>query len=170
MRLKKIMLAGVSMLALAVASSEAMAAHFDFTGTVDFYTVPVSGIYDVTVAGAQGGGNGATPGGKGAIVHGNVFLAGGTLLDIFVGGIGGSSEDSGGGGGGTFVFFGSPFSPLAVGGGGGGAGFGGAALGLPFVESAIEHGGVMPEATQAELEDADAAQTRRNVEAAGSQR
>ena len=126
MRLKKIMLAGVSMLAMTVASSEAMATRFGYTGTEDFYTIPGSGIYDVTVAGAQGGGSNA---GLGAIIHGNVFLTAGTLLDIFVGGIGGSSGHGdlggGGGGGGTFVFLDSPFSRLAVGGGGGGGGYGG---------------------------------------------
>ena len=122
MRLKKIMLAGVSLLALAVGASEAMAANFGYTGTEDFYTIPVSGIYDVTVAGAQGGGNPAAPGGLGAIVHGNVFLTGGTLLDIFVGGIAGPSAHGAGGGGGSFVLLDNPVSPLAIGGGGGGAG------------------------------------------------
>ena len=126
MRLKKIMLAGVSMLALAVASSEAMAASFGFTGAEDFYTIPVSGIYDVTAAGAQGGGNNPGSGGAGAIVHGKVFLSAGTILDIVVGGIGGTDgDDGGGGGGGTFVFLDSPFTRLAIGGGGGGAGFSG---------------------------------------------
>ena len=53
--MKKILLAGVSILALATAASSAQADVFNYTGTIVDYTVPTTGLYEITAFGAQGG-------------------------------------------------------------------------------------------------------------------
>jgi len=99
------LLAGVSLLAMLVGATSAGATLFKYTGAIQDYVVPASGIYDITVAGAQGGNSGFNPndansagvpafppglGGGGAILGGDVYLTGGTTLEIVVGGIGGT--------------------------------------------------------------------------------
>lgn len=89
------------------------------------YTVPATGIYDITAYGAQG-----WLGGYGAVIGGDVKLTVGETLAILVGFTGGSPGEliggpppgngGGGGGGGTFVVLGN--TPLVVAGGGGGEG------------------------------------------------
>jgi len=100
---------------------------FDFTGAWQSYTVPVTGVYDITGYGAQGGlsDDGYTSyeyaGGQGAEASGDFSLAAGDTLAIAVGGAGDSGFYGGGGGGGSFVL--APNSvPLVVAGGGGGGG------------------------------------------------
>lgn len=120
---------------------------FAYAGSIVDYTVPTTGIYDITTAGAQGGKGFfeyASPesliitslGGLGAVIGGEYLLAAGDVLEIAAGSRGGDalvspyppSEDAGGdggGGGGSFVALVSSLSPLPVplvvaGGGGGG--------------------------------------------------
>jgi hypothetical protein len=101
---------------------------FDYTGSIQFYTIPTSGFYQVTAYGAQGGssecygctGAGGGLGGLGAGIGGYTFLTGGQRLSILVGGAAANAQAAAGGGGGTFVVLGGV--PLVVAGGGGGAG------------------------------------------------
>jgi hypothetical protein len=106
--MKKVLLVGVSLVALAgAAATSADAAVFGYTGGVVDYTVPHSGIWDVTAAGAQGGGSSGGTGGLGAVIGGDVFLHGGTVLTIAVGGQGASGNFGtifGGGGGAGFSY------------------------------------------------------------------
>jgi hypothetical protein len=97
---------------------------FNYSGGFAAYTVPATGLYDVTAYGAQGGsGFDGTVGGKGAEVGGDIMLTKGEVLTIDVGGAGGSGEGpggaGGGGGGGSFVV-GPNDAPIVIAGGGGG--------------------------------------------------
>ncbi|MGE5041619.1 MAG: InlB B-repeat-containing protein [Candidatus Levyibacteriota bacterium] len=97
------------------------------TGTIQTYSVPSTGTYQIEAYGAQGGNSQAgTVGGLGAYTKGTVSLNAGDTLQILVGQQGGGDCDPGngnGGGGGSFVAKGTtPASstPLVVAGGGGG--------------------------------------------------
>ena len=105
---------------------------FSSTGSIQQFTAPAAGTYDITVAGAQGG-NGALGnttqgiGGDGVVLSGTITLTAGEVLKIVVGGQGGNASGlgGGGGGGGSFVYVnGPPSQPLIVAGGGGGGGIG----------------------------------------------
>jgi PEP-CTERM motif len=108
---KRIWLAGASLLAIVLGSGDANAFVFGTVGAE--YTVPSTGYYDFTVAGAQGGASsGGGAGGNGAAVGGELFFDAGDTLNIVVGGpggqgFGGNGGYGGGGGGGSFVFGGS---------------------------------------------------------------
>jgi hypothetical protein len=125
-RAKQILLAGASILALMAGAAGARATTFDFTGSVQHFTVVTSGLYDIEAAGAQGGGGrtpiGPTSGGAGAEVGGEVFLTAGEMLDIVAGGLGatGTTTPAGAGGGFSGVFVAA--GPLIMAGGGGGGG------------------------------------------------
>ena len=82
-----------------------MLSAFAYTGAIQTYTVPLTGIYDITAAGAEGGESAQlfAPGGFGGILSGDVMLTAGTTLDVVVGGQGGTGLLSGGGGGGSFM-------------------------------------------------------------------
>jgi hypothetical protein len=112
------LLAAASLLALFAWDPAARAASFDFTGSLDTFTAPVTGSYRILAFGAQGGGDDASRGGNGAEIGGEFSLTAGEVLQIAVGGGGGVGP----GGGGSW------FSGLAGGGGGfgggGGRGFG----------------------------------------------
>jgi hypothetical protein len=97
------------------------------------WTVPTTGRYTITAAGAGGG---ATPlslavGGRGAVMQASLSLVQGDVLQIVVGqaGIdaqvpsGGLTPTDAGGGGGTFVVKKTGTQPLVVAGGGGGANY-----------------------------------------------
>ena len=95
---------------------------FEHTGNFETFTVPATGLYNITASGAQGGtpANFSGVGGLGAQVGGEVLLTQGTILSVAVGGQGISSGGFvGGGGGGSFVV-GSGNTPLVIAGGGGG--------------------------------------------------
>lgn len=96
------------------------------TQGIQEWTVPTTGIYSISIAGAKGGGTNA---GKGALMSGDFEFTQGQLLKILVGQMGTSSNNySGGGGGGSFVWLSSSTSePLIAAGGGGGQGGGGRA-------------------------------------------
>jgi hypothetical protein len=94
----------------------------DFQGYQD-WVVPVSGIYEFTVAGASGNnGSGSGSVGRGAIVKGRVPLTKGEIITIAVGQVGAASSNApwGGAGGGTFVVRKTGDEPLFVAGGGAG--------------------------------------------------
>lgn len=131
---KMILLAGASFAALA--SSAADAVTFGYTGGIQTYTVPTTGLYTLLAAGAQGAAADATRGhfygGLGARVSGRFLLTGGTTLYVAVGGQGEYKYfHTGGGGGGTFIYR-DLSTPMAIAGGGGGASFDfGGGAGLP---------------------------------------
>jgi MYXO-CTERM domain-containing protein len=109
--------------ALAAASS-ASGSIFVYSGSIDTYTVPTTGVYDISVSGAQGGLSEQYSGGAGAVVSGDVSLTAGEVLDIVVGQQGGAHNGAtGGGGGGSFVWVLSTSQLLAAAGGGGGAAY-----------------------------------------------
>ena len=78
----------MSVLALTIGAAKADT--IDFTGAEIYYTVPVSGLYDITAYGAQGG-PAVSFGGSGAEAGGDIFLSAGTTLTVVAGG-GGSSR------------------------------------------------------------------------------
>src|SRR6188768_3509342 len=93
---------------------------FNYTGTIQTYTVP-AGMSSISVEaiGAQGGASG----GLGASMYGEFTVTPGQVLSIIVGEeghlqVGGNSQNSAGGGGGSFVYDGSTLF-IAAGGGGG---------------------------------------------------
>lgn len=59
--LKKALLAGASVIALTVAAP-AIAATFEFTGSIEIGTIDTTGTYRVTLGGASGGAAGGTGG------------------------------------------------------------------------------------------------------------
>jgi len=88
---------------------DAMTATFGYTGGSQTYDVLSTGVYDLTAYGGQGGAwtHNNTPGGRGATVSGAITLTAGTVLDLEVGGLGGtgnSPDNPGGGGGGSWVY------------------------------------------------------------------
>jgi hypothetical protein len=93
----------------------------NFQGYQD-WTVPVSGIYEFTVAGASGyDGSGGGGAGRGAIVKGRTSLSKGEIITIVVGQRGTAPTSAnvwGGSGGGTFVVRKTGSQPLFVAGGG----------------------------------------------------
>ncbi|MEJ8803469.1 glycine-rich protein [Pontibacter sp. H249] len=109
---------------------------FNYTGSVQSFTAPVTGKYILETWGAQGGNDPQSPttifGGRGGYAKGEVTLTAGTTLYIYVGGQGtGSTASSwwstGGGGatdvrlvGGTWNDNASLYSRIIVAGGGGG--------------------------------------------------
>ena len=108
-------------------TASAQSTNFSYTGLVVTYTIPVTGNYQFTVAGAAGGSisnsDGGQQGGNGAVVVGTIYLTSGTVLDIAVGGLGGSdlvNGGAGGGGGGTFIYTNTSVPLMVAGGGGGG--------------------------------------------------
>jgi hypothetical protein len=125
-RAKRILLAGASMLALMAGATGASAEPFDFTGMDAIFTAPTTGLYDITVKGAQGGqatGLAVFTGGLGAVVGGEISLTAGEMLLVVVGGQGASGDFGvgyGGGGGGRSEVDGLG-NVLAIAGGGGGA-------------------------------------------------
>ena len=108
---------------------------FGFTGNVQTFTAPVSGYYNIKVAGASGGGYQGLCG-RGGVSQGNIYVTAGTTLYVYVGGNGlnhngwnggGSSGSFAGikycGGGATDIRYaaGNLSTRIIVAGGGGGA-------------------------------------------------
>lgn len=110
---------------------------FNVVNGIQQLSIPQSGVYRIEARGAQGGHATSTnnaqpnrPGGRGAIIRGDVFLEKGELIKIVVGqeGIGRQSigfndpfNERAGGGGGSFVWKDSGDLPLICAGGGGAA-------------------------------------------------
>lgn len=106
-----------------------LGSFFDVNDGVQAWFVPASGVYQIQVGGAQGGGNHCgDPGGLGAEMQGEFELNQGDWIHIIVGQEGVTSSSGncanggGGGGGGSFVWIDGEASPLIVAGGGGGSG------------------------------------------------
>jgi hypothetical protein len=106
--MKKLLLAGTALMALAASQPAANAApivfDFTFTGSLVTFTVPTTDTYQILAFGAQGGNvelnpGVITPGGLGAEIGGDFNLIAGEILSVAVGGRG----NNGGGGGGSFV-------------------------------------------------------------------
>jgi hypothetical protein len=110
----------------AVYAGTALAGLVGVSSGIQSFTVPATGTYTMTLAGAAGGAGG-NRGGYGAVLTTTMVLAQGTVLKILVGQPGSATgtytDIVGGGGGGTFVVAGS--APLAVAGGGGAGGYSG---------------------------------------------
>ncbi len=100
-------------------SSTLLAGDVTVSGGIQYWDVPASGTYRITVRGAEGGAHNHGHGGYGAEVVGDLVLSYGTTLKILVGqrGQDGSSYDNSAGGG-TFVAQ-ADNTPLIVAGGGG---------------------------------------------------
>ena len=87
-----------------------------YSGKEEIYTVPYTGTYTITAAGAEGTvgnqtDNANVTGGKGAVISSDFDLKAGDVLHIVVGGQGNNTNvqetsdgTSGSGGGGTFIF------------------------------------------------------------------
>jgi hypothetical protein len=105
------------------------AGTYSFSGSVEYVTVASTGVYDILAYGAQGGaGSAVSLGGYGAEIGGDFNLTAGDVLEIIVGGQGGSgifgaSNYGGGGGGFSAVIDQTTGADLVIAGGGGGAGF-----------------------------------------------
>ncbi|MDR1884391.1 MAG: fimbrillin family protein [Prevotella sp.] len=95
--------------------------EFNYTGSPQTFTVPISGEYQLEVWGAQGG-TSTQPydGGKGGYSTGKVFLARGTQLYVYVGGQGIAGNGTGGGYNGGGNGLSGIISQIITGGGGGG--------------------------------------------------
>lgn len=98
---------------------------FSFTGKEQIYEVPYTGIYVLTLEGAQGEGYGTFTGGYGGLVSGRVWLEKGERLSYRVGGTdgypGGGTGSSYGNGGGYTSVTSDRKGLLMIAGGGGGA-------------------------------------------------
>jgi hypothetical protein len=146
--MKRLLLAGASLLAVATSALPAYAQkfEFDYTGKLTSFTTPIKGTYQVIAFGAEGGASVVTPGhtpgagGKGAEAAGTFDFNPDTTLTIAVGGpgdngatvvIGGGIAPTGGGGGGGSFIVDSDGNPLVVAGGGGGGGASGGFGGIP---------------------------------------
>jgi|GEM_PF-7102466 len=97
------------------------------------WTVPVTGLYAITAAGASGGYTPNVSGGKGRVITTHVSLTAGQVIRVLVGQEGSRAHFSyysvgyaGGGGGGSFVVDKATNAPILIAGGGGGAGEGSA--------------------------------------------
>lgn len=95
--------------------------NFTVSNGIQQWTVPATGNYRITAAGARGGDGSQRSPGNGYIKRGDFSLTQGETLYIVVGqrGVNGSN---GGGGGGSFVYR-SRSEPLIIGAGGGGGGY-----------------------------------------------
>jgi hypothetical protein len=95
---------------------------FNVSSGIQLWTVPISGNYVITSAGA-GGGRSSYASGGGIINSANYVLTQGDVIKILVGQTGDTQTASaGGGGGGTFIYDSTTSTLLQVAGGGGGAG------------------------------------------------
>ena len=98
---------------------------FGYTGYAEEYTVPYSGIYTLTLSGAQGSDYGTRTGGKGGSATLKVWLVKGEKLTVTVGGKdgynGGGTGSMFGNGGGKTTVYSDRRGLLAVAGGGGAA-------------------------------------------------
>lgn len=116
------------------------------------YTVDVSGIYDITLSGAQGGGYGTHTGGKGGKVEMRVYLKKGDVVSYSVGGQDGSNGGGTGtmGAGGGYTAVGVNGSIVAIAGGGGGAntGYDGGSGGLETGTDTASNTGKNPDGGQ----------------------
>jgi len=121
------------------------------TNGIQLWTVPATGSYTISCAGARAGSGGSFTGGYGRIVSGTFILTKGDILKLLVGQMGATYMASPGytintagtGGGGTFVTTFDNTILLIGGGGGGGKNnptWGGSAVGLDAPQSTSGNG------------------------------
>ncbi len=108
-----------------VGSTISVSRSFGRTGSKEVYVVPYSGIYTLSLSGAQGSDYGTRTGGKGGSVTLKVWLAKGEKLTVMVGGKdgynGGGTGSKFGNGGGKTTVSSDKKGLIAVAGGGGAA-------------------------------------------------
>lgn len=108
-----------------IGSEKTVNRSFSYSGGAQSYTVPYTGVYQLTANGAQGNGYGSHTGGYGGRVIGKVWLEKGEKLTITIGGQagynGGGTGSSYGGGGGYTTISSDKKGTLLIAGGGGGA-------------------------------------------------
>ena len=108
-----------------IGSTISVSREFGRTGQAEEYTVPHSGIYTLTLSGAQGSDYGTRTGGKGGSATLMVWLVKGEKLTVTVGGRdgynGGGTGSMFGNGGGKTTVYSDRRGLLAVAGGGGAA-------------------------------------------------
>ena len=108
-----------------VGSTVSVSRSFGRTGNAEVYVVPYSGIYTLSLSGAQGSDYGTRTGGKGGSVTLKVWLTKGEKLTITVGGKdgynGGGTGTMFGNGGGKTIVSSDQKGLIAVAGGGGAA-------------------------------------------------
>ena len=102
------------------------ASYFNVSDGIQIWTVPVTGSYTITAAGAKGGTGRQGVGGTGASITGTFSLTQGAKLKMIIGQSGtGNPFYNGGGGGGSFVQNNADLTATGIlviaGGGGGGA-------------------------------------------------
>ncbi len=102
----------------AYAGKQGLEGKVTLTNGIQYWTVPYTGTYRVTAAGAQGY-NAGSQGGYGAVMRGDLSLTAGQKLKILVGQQGTLKVSYGGGGGGTFVATDTNTALIVAGGGGG---------------------------------------------------
>lgn len=119
-------LAALGMVAPGLARAGSCVGTFAYSGSVETCSIPTTGTYQFTVAGAQGGNSTnslfANLGGQGAIIIANYQLTAGTTLLLLVGqaGTNENGTSGAGGGGGSYAVL-TTYYPLVIAGGGGGA-------------------------------------------------
>ena len=108
-----------------IGSTVSVSRSFGRTGSAEVYVVPYSGIYTLSLSGAQGSNYGTRTGGKGGSVTLKVWLAKGEKLTVTVGGKdgynGGGTGSKFGNGGGKTTVSSDKKGLIAVAGGGGAA-------------------------------------------------
>ncbi|NOQ73520.1 MAG: T9SS type A sorting domain-containing protein [Crocinitomix sp.] len=123
LNLKQVLLAGFTLCAPLVWGQTEV---FDYTGSIETYTVPADvNQIQITTKGASGGeGDNIASGvpGHGASIQGNFIVEPGQVLKILVGEEGEGGAFIAGGGGGSFVWDQSTDELLSAAGGGGGGG------------------------------------------------
>ncbi|WP_168735899.1 glycine rich domain-containing protein [Cohnella fermenti] len=77
------------------------ATRFDYTGAMELYAAPRSGIYTIQAWGASGGANSSNQGGRGGYSTGNLTLSQGDTLSLYIGEAGTAGGDATFGGGGA---------------------------------------------------------------------
>ena len=121
---------------------------YNYTGSVQYFSVPFDGDYEINAGGAQGGsdqdsygGRSYRVGGRGAVVGGDFELFAGQVLLLYVGQQGGSAgfgiNTGGGGGGRTLVSLNGVINLLIAGGGGGVGSYSDQYSGIPLLYSAF---------------------------------
>ena len=114
----------IAVMSLGAFSAGAQTTTFNYTGSMQTYTVPAGvTLVRIDAQGAQGGSVTvacAATGGLGARMQGDVTVTPGEVISVLVGGQGQTNGEDGGGGGGSFTVR-TGNIPLVIAGGGGGA-------------------------------------------------
>jgi hypothetical protein len=113
----------LSLFAALTFAAPAFSSTSGYTGSLQQVTISQTGNFEIVAYGAAGGEANGGSGATGAILGGDFLLTAGEVLDIYVGGEGGSATVGSGGGGGTWIAVDTGSGPgtlLLVAGGGAG--------------------------------------------------